>query len=106
MKCGKCGTDAESVASVKACYAGQVEPCGDLVPDGYDECGTLQTKECGAHATFTRRGHSCEAGHEYVSMEARYNEGWDYAEDEQEAAMLAQAGVEGRVVDSGWALQL
>lgn len=93
MKCGNCGQTTESVETVKACFAGQREPCGWVVPAGYNEDGACYA-DCGAHVTFTERGWSCEAGHEHVSMEARHAEGWEYAEDYGEAMNLAHAGVE------------
>lgn len=102
MRCGKCGEDAASVATVKACYAGEREACGWIVA-GFESWVDEETgegeswpveKPCGAHVTFTERGWSCEAGHEHVSMQARAAEGWDYAEEYGEAMSMAMAGVE------------
>lgn len=93
MVCGSCKAPAESVATVRACYAGEREPCGWVVPQGYNEDGPV-FGPCGAHVEFSARGWECEAGHEYVSMEARHAEGWEYAEEYGEARAMAMAGVE------------
>lgn len=48
--------------------------------------------ECGASAAADDRGSHCEAGHDHVNAQARDAEGWDYAGDEQEAAVRAKYG--------------
>lgn len=50
-------------------------------------------EECGATATEDARGWSCEAGHSHVFAEVRHAEGWEYAEDAEEARRLTMAGV-------------
>lgn len=94
MKCGNCGQDTSSAATVKACYAGQRERCGWLVEGPMTEDGERPIEECGAHVTSSDRGWECEAGHDYVSMEARHAERWDYAHDWREAEVLAAAGID------------
>jgi hypothetical protein len=105
ITCGNCKATTDTAASVRACYKGDVAPCGWLVAVpgrwvDYDEWGPEYIEdgeaECGAHTTITDRGWSCEAGHSYVSMQARHDEGWDYAEDDGEANNLFRAGTEPR----------
>lgn len=64
--------------------------CGWLVkvtnnnpePDFPEDCYDIV--ECGAMVTVRpdNTGWDCEAGHEYTDMETRYNQGWDYHEDD------------------------
>jgi len=79
-------------------------PCGWLVErtvSWYDEEtgdgeGYDVVEECGAAAVYTDRGFTCDAGHSHVTAEVRWNEGWDYAEDDGEALRLSRAGTEPR----------
>jgi hypothetical protein len=48
--------------------------------------------ECGAVLVYTDDRWECLAGHEHVSMQAREREGWDYAEDAYDAAVITQGG--------------
>lgn len=98
IRCGNCQEPHRSVEAIKACHGGAtILACGWLVATfrsfGEDEVWP-DTVECGAEAILTERGYSCAAGHEHVTMEARHAEGWDYAEDYDEAKALAFAGVE------------
>lgn len=69
------------------------ETCSDLVA-GYDEDGPT-AYECGAPLHHTASGYHCDKGHSYTYSAVRHAEGWDYADDATEAALLAQAGVVG-----------
>jgi len=69
------------------------ETCGDLVA-GYDEDGPT-AYECGAPLHHTGSGYHCDRGHSYTYSSVRHAEGWTYADDPTEAALLAQAGVVG-----------
>ena len=69
------------------------EQCHDLV-SGYDEDGPA-TFECGAPLRHTESGYSCARGHSYTYAADRAAEGWDYASDAVEAALLGRAGVIG-----------
>lgn len=53
----------------------------------------LVTSERGALSWHLagERGYTCEAGHDHVYAEVRDREGWEYAEDEDEARQLARA---------------
>lgn len=102
--CGKCRETHGSVDAIRACYAGNLHKCDWLVErtvswfdeetgdgEGYDVI-----EDCGAEAIVTDRGFTCAAGHEHTYAEIRHAEGWDYAEDPDEAARLARAGTEPR----------
>jgi hypothetical protein len=89
--CGKCKDRHEYAIEAKACYAGALFACNWLVYD-YNEDGRYE-RECGAPAIVTERGFTCRAGHSHVYAETRVQEGWEYAQDPQEAYRLAQAGV-------------
>lgn len=108
ITCGKCKATHEAVASVRACYDDRLFPCNWLVerpaPWYYDE-ETGESwggedgpviEDCGADAIVTDRGFTCSAGHGHVYAEIRNAEGWEYAEDADEAKRLARAGVEPR----------
>jgi hypothetical protein len=94
----------ETVAEVQDCYRKARVARND--PD-YFPCGWLveiRTEDgiaaiaCGALARVTSRGFECEAGHEHVHAEIRHREGWEYAEDLDEAHQLFRAGVEPRTM--------
>jgi hypothetical protein len=44
-------------------------------------------------------GYDCELGHEHTYEQARQAQGWDYASDAGEAALLAKYGTEPREMD-------
>src|SRR6266851_6293660 len=71
-------------------------PCSWLSQDGWTEDGEPFIAECLAPVFFTADGYECLAGHDFVTPEARREQGWDYAADEGEAALLAKYGVEPR----------
>lgn len=106
ITCGNCAATHRSVATVRACYAGEVTPCDWLVersiyaiyPDvepaelaDYDE--GPQVVPCGAASWADERGWYCEDGHSHIWSEVRHAEGWEYAADPLEAKLLASAGV-------------
>lgn len=113
ITCGKCKATHHSSAAVKACYAGNLYACDWLVErvDGWDdeEYGQYDFEEvivpCGAEAIVDSRGFTCTAGHSHVYAEIRRAEGWEYAEDADEASRMARAGVEPRDLVSGGAFR-
>jgi hypothetical protein len=82
----------ETLDHVKECY-GLVTLCGWVYQNGYDEDGPAY-RSCVGIVTETPRGWECSNGHEHVTAEVRYAEGWDYASDELEAAQLRKYGVQ------------
>ncbi len=96
--------DHRDVATARACWqaardekAGiQVWPCTWLLEGRYDD-GSAFTYECGLPSRFTPQhgegSYACDGGHDHVPAEVREAQGWDYAADEDEAALLARAGV-------------
>lgn len=44
-------------------------------------------EDCGAPAIADERGFHCAAGHEHVTMQARHDEGWEYFDTDEIAAM-------------------
>lgn len=114
MICGNCHTTATTATTVRACYTGAVTPCWWVISDNAtwvdDETGESDSwpieRPCGAHTIHTDRGWSCEAGHSHVTIAARHAEGWEYAEDDQEAKNLLGAGVEPRDLIDGRSYQL
>lgn len=113
IKCGKCDQTHGSVFAVRACHDGaEVFACGWLTEarDRFgpirDEDGRQIIDECGADAIGTQTGWSCAAGHSYVDMETRHAQGWDYAEDAEEAAsMLRNSTTEPRDLVTGGAFK-
>lgn len=57
--------------------------------------------ECGAELAYTDDRWVCAAGHEHVSAEAREREGWDYAEDAYDAAVISAGMREYRPMGPG-----
>lgn len=106
ITCGNCKKTHRSVEAVRRCYAGEAYPCGwqweerDRWGVVYDENGPV-IHECEALAWDTGRALVCEDGHEHVWAEARAAEGWDYAEDADEARRLARVGVASVGMDGG-----
>lgn len=91
--------------TVRACYNGAtIAPCHWLVERTHwnqdpetgewwgGEDGPV-VEDCGAEAVYDDHGYACSAGHSHVHAEVRYAQGWDYAEDDGEAARLVKAGV-------------
>lgn len=69
----------------------EVWPCGWLLEGRYDD-GSVFTYPCPMPMRVTGPGRvECDGGHEHVDAQQRYNEGWDYA-DEDEADGLVRAG--------------
>lgn len=106
-KCGKCAKTHSSIASYKACHTGDLFSCHWMVQRyvGDPDEPWLTVVDCGAEAIATERGWTCAAGHEHVTMQARHDEGWDYAEDAGEAHAMVGAGVtpftmDGRIATS------
>lgn len=93
--CGKCKELHHSAAAVKACYAGNLHVCDWFVSEG------RYARECGAEAIVDSRGFTCAVGHGHVYAEIRHAEGWEYAEDADEAMRLVRAGVEPRDIVTG-----
>lgn len=111
--------DRQTDARVEGAYDPPPPPepepgCSWLVPDPgqwieyesddgewYGEWTEPGVRECGAKVTVTDRGYSCDNGHSHVYAEVRYTEGWDYAEDDGDAANLTKAGTEPRDLVTG-----
>lgn len=58
--------------------------------DGYDLAEWIAN--CDAELVYSDRGWLCAAGHEHVTAEVRDAEGWDYAQDAYDSAVITQAG--------------
>lgn len=101
IKCGHCTKTHTATDAVKACSQGNLFPCHWAVKRyvGDPDEPWLTTVDCGADAIATERGWTCNAGHEHVTMETRLDEGWDYAEDADEAMDMARAGVQPFTMD-------
>ena len=102
MICGKCKLPHSYVAQVRHCYGLPdltVWPCSWLM-EGRDEDGVTYY-DCGARTRFRAdgTGYDCDLGHEHTYAEAREAQGWDYAEDAEEAKRLARVGVAAREMD-------
>lgn len=86
------------VGSVRRHYTlgvnGETWPCGwqfEVVHDTED--GPWHTiEECDAATWETKRGHECANGHEHVDAQTCAEEGWGYAADAEEAALLVRYG--------------
>lgn len=91
--------DGEYVGGVEVTYAEGEYGCDwhvmVLTEDGRSEM------PCGAPSRDTPRGWECDAGHEYVMMEIRHAERWEYAEDEVEARRLRSHGIEAVAMNGG-----
>lgn len=97
--CGHCARSHHYADTGRACAAGNVFVCDWLVQLPGIEETDFQPRivECGSSAIADERGFHCEAGHEHVNTETREAEGWDYASDEEEAAVRAKYGYESRL---------
>ena len=73
----------------------EVWPCGWLLEARYDD-GSAYSYPCEQPARYTdeRGSHECMAGHGHVPAQVRFEEGWDYAEDADEAAWLRRNGID------------
>lgn len=91
ITCGKCRGTHHAVATVRSCYDGaEIRPCDDLVQI-LGEDGPMII-ECGEEATWTDRGFTCSGGHSHVLCDVRRAEGWEYAEDAYDAAVIGKGG--------------
>jgi hypothetical protein len=120
IKCGSCRSRHLTKDEIFRCYvaAGKVEgvwPCGwqyeGLIATGDpDEPYYRGVVECDAPARERAdgSGHDCSDGHEHTYAQARSEQGWDYAEDDLEAAYLAKYGTEPRDLVTGgpWTREL
>lgn len=99
ITCGNCRNTHDSTAAVRDCYTEgtAIGGCTWMVP-ARDEDGPIVI-ECGAPAFATERGWYCVSGHEHVSVLARVEEGWDYAEDAGDAMTLVRAGLQPFTMD-------
>lgn len=85
------------VAVARLCSMGFTFACGDYV-EVITEDGR-GVRSCTAARWGTVRGSECEDGHAYVDMEARMREGWEYAEDTEDAKNIERGGREARAFD-------
>jgi len=106
--CGNCKESHQYAKSIRACYRGDLFQCDSLVKrvSGWiSEEGEYESYDevvfCGAEAIVDARGFECAVGHSHVYAEIRHAEGWEYAEDDNEASRLIKAGVEPRDLVTG-----
>lgn len=95
--------DHQAVWEVRACFeaahaekAGKpVWPCTWLIEGRYDD-GSRFTYECGEPTTLNGEEgeYECAAGHSHVPAWVRADQGWDYAEDDEEAKRLRSVGID------------
>lgn len=100
----------ESVADVRDCFEARRRelagvatwPCDWLLAHVGDD-GETYTYECGAPAWETNPDGttSCTRGHEHVPAQVRARQGWDYADDEFEAARLRHLGIQAVAMNGG-----
>lgn len=102
----------EVVTQVRSCYQAARDmtqgirawPCTWLLEGRYDD-GSKFTFECDAPTRFTpERGegsYACESGHDHVPAQVRWEQGWDYAEDAEEASRLRRNGVQAVAMNGG-----
>jgi len=120
IACGHCRFTHASLAEVRQCAAEHHSgkrcapwKCSWLVERPFcrqPECGMCEDgghppTECGAwsrqlfNAAGREIGYECTVGHDHIDAQARMEEGWDYAADPGEAALLAKYGTEPRHMD-------
>lgn len=97
ITCRAKGTDAHTHGSIEAVrkhFTAETFPCPDLIDTReYDEDGQKIILPCDGLSWEIDGGTRCEHGHEYIDAQSRSEQGWDYAEDAQEAARLLRNGV-------------
>lgn len=91
-----CFARVHQAAAINAMRPGAAGPCGDLIAE-HSEDGII-TVPCQALRIERENGagSDCDAGHEYTTAQARRDQQWDYAGDDEEARQLARAGAEPR----------
>lgn len=99
-----------TVEEVHACYRAkhdvakgiEVWACGWLMEGRYDD-GSKFTYPCEAPTRYVggRGSFECAAGHDHVPAEVRYEQGWDYASDEEEAHYLRSHGIDAVAMNGG-----
>lgn len=91
ITCGHCHGTHTAAAIVRACHQGaRIIVCTWLVETRIE--GELYVSECGAEAWYDSDRFECANGHSHVNTEARLREGWDYAEDAYDAAVISLGG--------------
>jgi hypothetical protein len=72
----------------------EVWPCSWLLEGRYDD-GTPYTYECMLPTRFTGTdgSYQCIGGHDFVPAQTRFEQGWDYTDDPEEALGLMKHGV-------------
>lgn len=95
--------DHRTVAGVRACFEAahdvargiEVWPCGWLMEGRYDD-GSIYTYPCEAPTRYTdgQGSFECAAGHNHSPAWVCEQQGWTYAEDEEEAKRLRGLGVD------------
>jgi hypothetical protein len=81
-----------------------IAACTWLVERRYLDCDDLPAtviEECGAEAAYTDHQFWCAAGHEHTDAETRLADGWDYAEDAYDSAVITAGGRTYRPAGSG-----
>jgi hypothetical protein len=100
ITCRAKGTNAHthnSIEAVRKHFTVETFPCPDLVDTReHDEDGQRIILPCNGLSWDIDGGTRCEHGHEYIDAQTRHEQGWDYAEDGEEARRLARAGVKPR----------
>lgn len=101
-----------TVAGVRGCFAAarderagaEVWPCSWLLEGRYDD-GSAYAFECGLPTRLTpERGegsYACDGDHDHVPAWVREAQGWDYAEDAEEALRLRRHGVQAVAMNGG-----
>lgn len=96
IKCGHCGGHHHDIERVYACSLPEgsgVGICDWLIDtQQYDEDGGKVIIECGAEMYVTRRGTTCQRGHENVSLEVQWREGWAYVTEDEAAGFQKNTG--------------
>lgn len=99
----------QSAEAVRACFAAardekagiDVWPCGWLLEGRYDD-GSLYSYPCEAPTRLigTDGSYECECGHSHVPAQVRFEQGWDYAADAEEAHYLrTKVGIDAVAMD-------
>jgi hypothetical protein len=86
-----CDTDHRSAWGARRCHEGaEMGACDDLVSFVTEDGVTAI--ECGHERAMTDTGWTCAAGHGYVPTDVREAQGWDYADDAYDAAVIIVGG--------------